>query len=112
MQPVMTDTKWDELRLAMHDLGDLKPRWRVRNMGTGYESAWDGDWYYHFCSGGYHSIEWAEIEITSPQQRQAVRKRLVAIHLPGEETELGFRIFGYVPAGTFVDYLSAAPKGR
>ena len=77
-------------------------------MGTGYESAWNGDWYYHFRNGGYRDIEWAELRITSPQQRRAVRKRLVAIHLPGEETELGFRVFGYVPAGTVVDYISAA----
>lgn len=49
--PLMNGTKWDELRMGMHALGRLRPQWRTRDLATGFESVWDGDWYYHFRLG-------------------------------------------------------------
>lgn len=54
--PVMNNTKWEELRLAMHSLGKLRPQWQTKDLETGYVPCWDGDWFYHFRDGGYDSI--------------------------------------------------------
>ncbi|HET9216274.1 MAG TPA: DUF6678 family protein [Terriglobia bacterium] len=105
--PVMNNTKWEELRLAMYELGDLSPLWRTRDVENGYQSDWDGEWFYHFRLGGYETIEWVEMKIVSPEQRSAVLSALAAIHVPGELTEHGFRVFGHVPVGKLVEYINA-----
>ena len=74
----MNDTKWDELRLAMYGLGDLRPRW---------------------------SIEWVEIQVLSADQDVAVPALLREIHLPGHRIETGFRIYGYARDGNAVDFI-------
>jgi hypothetical protein len=105
MHPVMNDTKWDKLRIAMYELGPLSPKWRTLDTENGYLSPWDSEWYYHFRDGGYRTIQWVEIAVTTEAQRETVLSQLAKIHLPGEETESGFRIFGYVADGQVVDYL-------
>ncbi len=104
-QPVMNDTKWDELRLAMHELDTLSPRWRTKDAENGYVSEWDGEWFYHFRADGYATIEWVELETPDEARRQAVRAVLKRVHVPGEETAEGFRVFGYVDSGQPVDWL-------
>jgi hypothetical protein len=104
MNPVMNDTKWDELRLAMYGLGDLSPRWRTRDV-SGSIAPWDGEWYYHFRAGGYASIEWVEIRVTSPAQEAAVLSILRAVHVPGERVEQGFRVYGYAAPGMALNYI-------
>jgi hypothetical protein len=101
----MNDTKWDEIRLAMYGLGASHPKWRTRNWVSGYVSDWDGEWFYHFRSGGYEFIEWLEITTADSDQRDAVRNALRAIHVPGEEIPGGFRIYGFTDPGTPVDYV-------
>ena len=101
----MNDTKWDELRLGMYELGDVSPRWRTRTRRTGYVSNWDREWFYHFREGGYDTIEWVEIATSSSDQHRAVLEVLRRVHVPGEETETGFRVFGYAQAGQAIDYL-------
>jgi hypothetical protein len=103
----MNNTKWEELRLAMHGLGPLGPTWRTRDVETGHVSDWDAEWFYHFQSRGYDSIEWVEMKITSPKQAKAVLKALASIRVPGENTEHGLRVFGHIPAGKAVGYLNA-----
>ena len=103
MTPLMNDTKWNELRLAMDGLGELHPLWRTKDL-SGYLSSWDGDWFYHFQSGGYKSIEWVDIQIRSPHQEMAVLKLLQQIHVPGHQTENGFRVYGHAPEATAVNY--------
>lgn len=105
MIPVMNNTKWEEIRLAMYSLGDLHPKWRTRDIETGYVPEWDGEWFYHFRDGGYDCIEWVEIRVSSAEQDRAVLAALKAIHVPGERTEDGFRVFGYVEPGKSVKYL-------
>lgn len=104
MVPLMNNTKWDELRLAMYNLGDLHPRWRTKDV-SGFISPWDGEWFYHFQVGGYASVEWVEVQIQSGEQDEAVLALLRLIHLPGHRIEHGFRVYGYVPAGTSMDYI-------
>lgn len=104
MHAVMNDTKWEELRLAMHELGPASPRWSTKDL-SGYACPYDGDWFYRFREGGYRSIEWVDILIDSPEQRQAVEAALRRIHVPGHRTDAGFRIFGYVPNGARTDYI-------
>jgi hypothetical protein len=104
--PLTNDSEWDEVRLGMHALGALRPRWRTRDLDTGYLSAWDGDWYYHFRVGGYRAIEWVEIAVGSEEQRRAVLGVLIRVHVPGEETVGGFRVYGYVEAGAAVTYIA------
>ena len=52
MQPLMNDTKWNELRLAMYDLDAQSPRRRTKNLESWYICRWDGEWFYHFGEGG------------------------------------------------------------
>ncbi|PKL74541.1 MAG: hypothetical protein CVV27_19990 [Candidatus Melainabacteria bacterium HGW-Melainabacteria-1] len=101
----MNDTKWEEIRLAMYGLGELIPKWRTRDRETGFESPWDGEWFYHFRSGGYATIEWLEIEVSYDAQRTLVLEALHAIQVPGEDMGHVLRIYGYVPSGTEVEYL-------
>ncbi len=103
--PVMNDTKWDELRLGMDGLETLSPLWRTKSAENGYVSEWDGEWFYHFRIGGYATIEWVELATPDEAQRQAVRAVLNRIHVPGEEKEEGFRVFGYIESGQPVDWL-------
>ena len=102
---VMKNTKWDELRLAMYELGSLKPRWRTCCVENGYVCPWDREWFYHFRNGGYEIIEWVEIETTSVEQDKAVYKVLSEIHVPGEKFLNGYRFYGYVHSGEFAEYL-------
>jgi hypothetical protein len=102
---VMNDTKWDELRLAMYELGASSPQWRTKTLGSGYVSPWDGEWFYHFRAGGYADIEWVEIKLASPTQKMDVLTALRRVHVPGHETEDGFRVYGYVKAGEHLEYL-------
>ena len=87
---VMNNTKWDELRLAMYSLGPLHPSWRTKDIETGFIPEWDGEW---------------EIKVTSTEQDEAVANALRAIHVPGERTEHGYRVFGYTRPGKPVDYI-------
>jgi hypothetical protein len=105
MHPLMNDTKWDELRQAMYGLDGLTPRWRTRDVETGHLSEWDREWFYHFRNGGYRFIEWVEIAVDTVGQRAAVLAELVRIHVPGEQTESGYRVFGYLKLGEAVDYI-------
>lgn len=104
MIPVMNNTKWAELRIGMHGLGELAPRFRVRNLRSGSISTWDREWFYHF-SGRHEEDEWVELEVTSSTQHDAVLRLLQSVHVPGIKTGNGFKIYGYVVKGTQVDYL-------
>jgi hypothetical protein len=101
----MNNTKWEEVHRAMYALGDLHPKWRTKILDTGYVSSWDDEWFYHFKDGGYDDIEWAEIKVASPEQSVAVLIALKAIHLPGERTDAGFKIYGHLPVGKVCGYL-------
>jgi hypothetical protein len=89
----------------MYGLGTPHPKWRTRDRVSGYVSDWDGEWYYHFRSGGYATIEWVEIAAVDTVQREAVRTALQHIHVPGEEIPTGFRIYGFTEAGASVAFL-------
>lgn len=104
MIPLMSNTKWNELRIGMSGLGALAPRFRVRSIRSGRIGDWDGEWFYHF-HGRHEEDEWVEVAVTSDAQRDAVLQVLRSVHVPGVVTECGFRIFGYVPLGTEVEYL-------
>jgi hypothetical protein len=104
LNPVMSETKWDELRLAMYGLGVLRPSWRTKDL-SGYVSPWDGEWLYHFREGGYSSIEWVEIRVTTPEQDAAVEAVLRRVHLTGHRVEQGIRVYGYAREGAILDYI-------
>lgn len=110
MYPAMNDTKWDEIRFAMHDLDELSPRWRTLDLKNGYLSDWDGEWFHHFRAGGYKYIEWLEIAVKSEAQAEAVLNALVRIHVPGEITENGFKVLGYVVERGTVNYIESSSK--
>jgi hypothetical protein len=103
--PVMNDTKWDELRLAMYSLGRNGPQFRTKKVGASQPGPWDGEWYYHFRVGGYRTIEWVELKLRDATQRDIVANALAIIGLPGTHTEAGFIIYGYVVPGIPVDYI-------
>ena len=101
----MNNSKWEELRVAMLGLGPLRPQFSIKDRDREEPHSWDGEWLYHFRDREYDAIEHVDLSVNSPQQRDAVRDRLRAIHLPGVETDGGFRIYGWVKRGEFVDYL-------
>jgi hypothetical protein len=100
----MSNTKWEELRLAMSQLIP-RPQWRTKDVESGYISQWDGDWFDHFRIGGYETIEWVEIKIISDEQNAAVLNVLRTIHVPGEKIAKGYRVYGYLPPGTTIDHI-------
>lgn len=102
----MNNTKWDELRLGMYNLKPLSPKWRTRDIENGYISPWDGEWFYHFRTGGYKTIEWVEIQILSEEQDEAVLNILKQINVPGERTENGFKVYGYQPENKTINYIN------
>ena len=102
---VMNNTKWEELRLAMLSLGSLSPQFQIKDVMSDQPSAWDGEWYYHFRLLPYSTIEWCDLRVRHEEQRREIRQILYAIHLPGEATEEGFRIYGWIQNGAVVNYL-------
>lgn len=102
---LMNDTKWDEIRLGMCELGELSPKWRTKDAENGYICPWDREWFYHFRNGCYQSIEWLEISCDSPAQVAAVGAVLQRIGVPGEQVGNVFHVLGYAPIGMVVDYL-------
>ncbi len=105
MYPVMNNTKWEELRLAMHGLGNLHPQWRTKSTDSDFVSPWEGEWFYHFYAGGYKDIEWVEIKVSSSQQDAVVLSALKAIHVPGQKTDVGYKLYGYLTEGKPVEYI-------
>jgi hypothetical protein len=103
LQPVMNNTKWRELRLAMLDL-ERRPRW-ISTATNGHRAPPDGEWFYHFADGGYSDLLQVDIIAEDDAHREMIRAALRPIHLPGEETEAGFRIFGYARPGQVIDFL-------
>ncbi len=103
LSPLMNDAKWKELRAAMLQF-DPSPQWRTL-VTNGYQSLPDGDWFAHFSCGGYNEIVHIDILVDDSDQRDAVRQALRHIHLPGEETKAGFRVYGYAGPGQFVGYI-------
>jgi hypothetical protein len=101
--PVMNNTKWNELRLAMYST-DPAPRWSTLCQ-NGHRSAPDREWYYHFRDGGYEDIVHVDIFADDLEHRERIKMAIKRIHLPGEETDDGFRIYGYAEQGQTVDYL-------
>lgn len=103
LNPVMNNTKWDELRLGMDA---ITPPLLWSSLATnGYVYGPDGDWFYHFRSGSYDHIVHVDILLATPDQREHVRSALRKIHVPGVETPEGFRVFGYLRDGEGADYI-------
>ena len=88
----MNDTKWRELCYTFSSF-DARPRWRTRDLLTGYLSDWDRDWFHH-VGPDYCSIEWLEID-PAGCDRETVRAVLREVGAPFEESELYFRVIGY-----------------
>lgn len=102
---VMNHTKWEALRLAMCELGQLKPRWRTRCVENGHVTSWDNEWFYHFRECGHEITECVEIEVNSNEQDTAAYEALSQIHVPGEKARCGYRVYGYIPVGMAIGYL-------
>ena len=103
VNPVMNNTKWEEVRLAMLDI-QPPPLWSTLSA-NGHQSKPDREWFYHFSAGGYADIVSVDITADDDAHRAKILSALQAIHLPGELTADGFRVFGYVEDGQAVDYL-------
>jgi hypothetical protein len=76
-----------------------------RKNANGYYSFLDGEWFYHFREGGYKSIFYVDIFLRNHEQREMVRNRLKSMHVPGEESAEGFRVYGYARPGQTLNYI-------
>lgn len=103
LSPAMNNTKWNELRLEMHALTP-PPSWSTLSL-NGYRSKPDREWFYHFREGEYETILHVDIQVDTPAQREHVRSALKKVHVPGEETTDGFRVFGYLQGGQAADFI-------
>lgn len=103
LYPVMNNTKWEKLRLQMYALSPT-PAWSTLSTG-GYCSQPDRDWFYHFRLGGYEDILYVDILVETSAEREVVRSALRAVHVPGEETPRGFRVFGYLSEAQGAEYI-------
>ena len=103
LHPLMNNTKWNELRLAMYKTAPA-PRWSVLRK-NGYRSLADREWYYHFRDGGYEDIVHVDIFADNLEHRECIRMAIRRIQLPGEETDDGFRVYGYAHQGQTAVYL-------
>lgn len=103
LNPAMNNTKWNELRLAMYSL-EPTPAWSTLSM-NGFRSRPDREWFYHFRDGGYEDIVHVDIFAESVEQRELIRSALKIVHVPGEETAEGFRVFGHLEDGQAVDFI-------
>lgn len=103
----MNKTKWEEIRLSMYNLAiNMKTviKWRTKDIKNGYISIWDNEWYYHFKSGGYETIEWLEILTPNTILKEAVLNELKNIHVPGKIQNDSIMIYGYSNDSS-MDYL-------
>lgn len=100
---LMNNTKWEEIRLAMYEY-PVAILWRVKNIDNSYLSNWDGEWFYHFKSGGYNTIEWLEIKVDDEKIKNDILSILRRIHVPGVVLENSIKVYGY-SKGEFVDYI-------
>ncbi|WP_414933021.1 DUF6678 family protein [Vibrio europaeus] len=105
MLSVMNKTKWNELRLKMSALEVHRPKWRTKDIESGHISEWYGDWYYHFELGGFRYIEWVELQTKDSIHHELIRVELQKIILPGNEIKNGFRVYGHIADGQFVEYI-------
>lgn len=80
------------------------PSWSTLSK-NGYRSKPDREWFYHFREGGYETILHLDIQVDTPAQRELVRSALKKVHVPGEETPNGFRVFGYLQGGQAADFI-------
>lgn len=103
MTPVMNNTKWNELRLAMYNI-EPSPKW-VTLADNGHTSEPDREWFYHFRAGGYQDIVHVDILADDDAHSERIKAALQRINLPGIRIENGFRIYGYVKVGAQVDYI-------
>jgi len=94
LHPVLNNTKWEELRLAMLDL-DLVVPWRCKVLGRSFISGWDGEWHSHFRDGPYDDIEWTELKV-APADRHRVLAALAVHAIPYEVSAEGVTVFGYI----------------
>ncbi len=102
--PVMNNTKWDELRLAMHTL-EPAPSFRLMTTEDFYSGHPEAEWFHHFRGNGYEDIRYVDIFADNPLHREQIGRALKKIHVPGEETDGGFRVYGYALPGQVLDYL-------
>lgn len=105
LQPLMSDTKWRELRLAMLGL-EQAPQW-FSTATNGFRYGPDSEWFYHFQDAVYSDLLHVDIIARDEAHRELIRSVMEPLHLPGEETAQGFRIFGYAQPGQAVDFLFA-----
>jgi hypothetical protein len=101
MTPLMNDTKWDEIRLAMYDYDGLI-HWRTKDLENGFIARWDAEWFHHFRLGGYKCIEWLEIRLNK-NNTSYVMTKVKEIHVPGEINGNVVRVYGYKDG--FVNYI-------
>jgi hypothetical protein len=103
LNPLMNNTKWDELRLAMYSL-EPPPQWSTHSL-TGYTSPTQREWYCHFRDGGYDDIVYVDIMADTAVHMEGIAMALREIHVPADKIEGGFRVYGYSIPGQFVSYL-------
>ncbi|WP_430516857.1 hypothetical protein [Bradyrhizobium yuanmingense] len=85
------------MREAVLDLAAPdRPRFRCKNLEAGNLSQWDGEWFYHWTSGGWDWVGWAEPCTETEHQRELVRTILRRIRFAGRA--IAFESFSLRPS--------------
>jgi hypothetical protein len=74
---------------------EKRPKWRLKLLGRDAQT-WDGEWYYHFVTSPYATIEWCEIAADQHSSVGNLLALLEPIGLVGEVLPDAIRIYGHV----------------
>jgi hypothetical protein len=104
LSPIMNNTKWEELRKAM--LSQVPTyKWSSKPIDKDFIYGPDGEWFFHFMSGGYKDIEWVEIFAESSERKEHLTNILREIHIPGKIKENSVIVFGYKKPGQAIEWI-------
>jgi len=97
MYSVCNNTKWSELREAMLGIPEEQRPKRRSVVLDGFESDYDGEWYYHFRDGGYDELRHIDVKSPNDVIDAAVLLAIRKLHLAASRVGPNiWRIFGYV----------------
>lgn len=97
MVPVMNNTKWSALVMAVLGAPEMKTEFRLRSIlgRCDYSTHWDRDWHHHIHP--VEEIEWIELRAASQDWLLSI---LRTHHIPFSQETEGLRVWGYTKVDT------------
>jgi hypothetical protein len=103
----MNIPKWEELRLAMLSF-ERQPPWRTRDAEKGMNHPGTPNGSITSASAAFTPQSGLRLPHRVPSTFRKLKEALARLHVPGERTEDGFKVYGFIPIGKALDYVQAA----